>query len=86
MKALIISFKSRNSVQLFAKILKTHSIPAEITNTPRSISVSCGLSVKTSYSFLPIVFKLVQSSNLAGFIGIYLLEKYGLREKTERIY
>lgn len=86
MKSINISFKSRNSVQLFFKILKTHNIPAEITNTPKTISISCGLSVKTNYSFLPIIFKLVQSSNLSGFLGIYLVEKTGLRVKTERLY
>ena len=86
MKNLIISFKSRNNVQLFAKILKSYSIPSEITNTPRSISISCGLSVKTNYNYFPTVLKLIQSSNLNGFLGIYLLETIGLKETTKRLY
>lgn len=86
MKFVIISFKSRNNVQMFAKIMRSYSIPAEIISTPRSISISCGLSVKTSYNYLSTTYKLLQSSNLENCLGIFILEKHGIKETTQRIY
>ena len=86
MKYIVISFKSRNNLQLFAKLMRSNSIPAEIINTPRSISISCGLSARTEFRFYKAVVNLLFKSNLNGFLGIYLVEKQGLKELTQKLY
>lgn len=86
MKTIIVAFKSRNNLQLFAKIMRTHSIPIEIISTPRSVSISCGLSVKTDYRYLNTIINLLHVSNLDGFLGIYLIERQGLRQQTQKLY
>ena len=86
MKKIVIAFKSRNTLQLFAKIMKAHSIPTEIINTPRSISISCGLSARTDFRFYNSIIILLQNAKLEGFLGLYLLERQGLREQTQRLY
>ncbi len=86
MKYLIISFKSRNSVMTFAKILKKNGIYTNIINTPRIISTSCGLSIKTEFHNLQIVLSLLRKINLSGLIGIYSITRKGTHEEVEKFY
>ena len=86
MKSIIIAFKSRNNLQLFAKTMRSHSIPTEVISTPRSVSISCGLSAKTDYRYLNTILNLLQTSNLNGFLGIYLLQSQGLHQHIQKLY
>lgn len=86
MKKIIIAFKSRNNLQLFARLMRSNSIPTEIINTPRSVSISCGLSARTDYRFFNMVVNLLHRANLEGFLGIYSIEKQGLSEHTQKMY
>ena len=71
MKHLIISYKSRNTLLAFSKLLRTNGINSTIINTPRTIAVSCGLSINTDFRFLGAVSALVKQTALDGFIGIF---------------
>ena len=72
MKHLIISYKTRTSLLAFSKILKSNQIFAETINTPRSIAISCGLSLKVDIKHFSIVKNLIRQANISGFIGLFI--------------
>ena len=86
MKYILISSNSRNSVLTFSKILSNYSIQSKIVSTPRAVSVSCGLCVKTDYRFLKDVINIIHQSKLNGFDGVFLYTRINTTERIERIY
>ncbi len=86
MKYLIISFNSRNSVMTFAKLARKNGLYTSIINTPRSVSVSCGLSVRTEFQNLQSIISLLKKSNLSDLIGIYSITRKGQYEEIEKFY
>lgn len=85
MKYLIVSYKSRNSLYAFAKILRQMGIASTIINTPRNIALSCGLSLKVNFAYLNQVASLIRSANLQGFWGLFLLTKTSTHDQIERL-
>ncbi len=75
MKELIISYKSRNNLMQLQRLLKQNGVASSIVSTPRNISVSCGLSIKTQYQYLFLVKKLIVMLNLSDFNGVFLYER-----------
>ena len=86
MKYLIISFNSRNSVMTFAKLARKNGLYTSIINTPRSVSVSCGLSVRTEFQNLQSIISLLKKSNMSGLIGVYSITRKGQYEEIEKFY
>lgn len=85
MKYLIVSYKSRNSLYAFQKMLRQMGIASSIINTPRNIALSCGLSLKIDFAFYAQVAGLVGSSRLTGFWGVFLLTKTPTHDQIERL-
>ncbi|MBE5741555.1 MAG: DUF3343 domain-containing protein [Clostridiales bacterium] len=85
MKYLIVAFTSRNNLLQFAKILRYNGIPATVINTPRCISISCGLSIKTDLGYYEHISTLLRSTNLGGFLGVFLIERQGMSESAKRL-
>ena len=85
MKHLLISFKSRNHLYSFTKFLKIKGINFTTINTPRKISTSCGLSIKTSYQNYNIIKQTSNSLN-NGILGIFIVEQIGLQENIIKIF
>ena len=71
MKILLITFKSRNELYSFSKLLKINSIYHLIISTPSAIGSSCTLSIKTEYYYLKHLFKILQKSKPASILGVY---------------
>ena len=86
MKYIIVSYKSRNNLISFAKLANRNGIPTQIINTPRSVAISCGLSIKTDYKYFSKIVNFVHSSNLSGFLGIYLVNKTNSFEQIDKLY
>lgn len=84
MKHLIISFNSRNSLYAFAKILRSNNISVSIINTPRSIAISCGLSIKTNFIHLNLISNLIKQVNISGFIGIFIQTSNNSLQRYEK--
>ena len=84
MKFLLIAFKNRNSLYSFTRFLKVKGINFSTINTPRKITTSCGLSIKTAYSNYN---HIKQSINLFnnGILGIFIVEQIGLQENIQKI-
>jgi len=74
MKYLIISFKSRNELYAFAKILKSNGIYLSIINSPKSIGSSCMLSIKTDFKNLNLTNQLLLRYSPKTFLGLYSIQ------------
>ena len=86
MKYIIVSYKSRNNLISFAKLVNRNGIPTQIINTPRSVAISCGLSIKTEYKYFNQIIKYIHSSNFSGFLGVYLVNKTIAFEQIDKLY
>ena len=86
MKYIIISFKNRNSVYTFVKILKNFNIFSSIINTPHSVSRSCGLSLKVDFSYSNSIINIINSSHIQDIIGVFVVERQGFNERITRLY
>lgn len=85
MKYLIIAFKSRNNLQSFARNLRLYGISVSIVNTPRSVSVSCGLSARVEYRYLNTIKIALSKTDLSSFLGVYAITRNGVYEQVEKI-
>ena len=84
MKHILIAFKDINSLYSFSKNLRLNGINSNIINTPRNISTSCGLSLKTTLANYSKVMFLLKQKNY-NILGLYIVEQIGLQEKIEKI-
>lgn len=85
MKYLIISFKNRNNLMTFNRILTNRGIVTSIINTPRRVAISCGLSIKTDLRNLTTVINILNQNNFSDFIGIFLFERFEGHEQIRKI-
>lgn len=79
-----ISFKSRTNLMTFYKLIKTY-INASIVNTPRTISISCSLSIKTEYRHVNFIHDMIKKTHIDNLIGVFLIKKLNTHEQVERI-
>ncbi len=86
MKYLLVAFKSRNSLLAFTKNLRLNGIAVEVVNTPRAISISCGLSAKLNLTYTNFVINLLSHNVYENFVGVYLVARVGLKEQISKIY
>ena len=84
MKFALIAFKSKNELLLFSKILKANGVSHNITNTPRSISVSCGLSIKLDFHQLQYISSFINSKRNS-IMGVYMIERNNFNERIQKI-
>ena len=85
MKYLIISFKSRNSTYEFNKLLKLRGVFSSVINTPKRISSSCSLSVKSDYRNYTIILELIKTLKPTTLIGMFIVEESGFSQNIVRV-
>lgn len=73
-------------MQAFVKILKNYGLNANIINTPKVISTSCGLSIKTEYRNIDFISQLISSKRVNNIIGVFLLNKTNFGDQVSRLY
>lgn len=73
MKYILAIFTTRRDAIAYLDRLRSARIAAKIVNTPREVSISCGISVK----FEPEALKMVKSTayNYYSFVAFYLVEE-----------
>ncbi len=86
MKTIILSFRSRNALYSFSKILNSNNIKHSVINTPRTISTSCGLSIKTSYNYFSSIANILRHINPPELIGAFAETNYNNFLKYEKIF
>jgi hypothetical protein len=84
MRELIISFESTNFAMQTEAYLKNIEIKMQIMPTPREITLSCGLSIKTSVDNLTKIRELVDKE-IIKIKGIYMLIYDDIEKKIEKI-
>lgn len=64
-------FRARTQTLLFANILKSYNIPILIVETPRSLNISCGLSVKFDTKLKSDAQQIIFRRRFDSFAGFY---------------
>ena len=85
MKYILLTFASRTSLLNFTKFLKLNGISFSIINTPRALSISCGLSVKVGYIHYKKINNLSKNSNL-GIKSVFIVENFSKQENFQKIF
>ena len=67
-------FRARTQTLNFANIMKSYGVPIAIVNTPRNISVSCGISVKFPTQFKDTAQNIISRRQFSTFAGFYALK------------
>ncbi len=64
-------FRSRTETLTFASLLRSYRVPCSVVNTPRSINVSCGISVKFEAGYADDAKKILSRRSFSTFAGFY---------------
>lgn len=83
MNYLIFAFRSRAQSMKYYNELKKTGVNCSLINTPREISVGCGLSVKTSDESYVTAVEVLNRLSLNTFLGAFSVSPSG-RDKTVR--
>jgi hypothetical protein len=78
-------FGNRNQTMQFASILKRMGIRNQTIDTPRELSVSCGISVIFNYDDLDRVRYILNKVRLSSFIGFFKVIINSHFKKYQRI-
>jgi len=68
---LLAVFRARTETLAYSHILKSYGVQCTIINTPRQVSVSCGISVKMPLNYFDIAVAVRQRRNFSSFAGLY---------------
>lgn len=71
MNYIIVVFKARTETLSFARILKGYNVPFQIINTPRSLNLSCGISVKMPAVKRDLAQYIIKQKSFQSFAGIF---------------
>ena len=71
MGKIIAVFNNRNHSMQFASLLKKMGVACKTINTPRELSVSCGISVIFSSVSLRQAEYIIKSYKFSTFVGFY---------------
>lgn len=67
----LVVFRSRSETMKFVNILNSYGVVVSIVNTPRQLSVSCGISAKIQTSCLSFAKDILKRRQFYTFAGIY---------------
>ena len=82
---ILATFRSKNQAMLFANVLEKRGVICYIINTPRFLSVSCGLSVQFLIKYLPIAKEVLRGHNFESLGGLFVINKNGTFDKLNII-
>ena len=82
---LIFAFRSRAQSMKFYNELKKSGFSCSFINTPRDISVGCGLSVKTDEAAYAAAVRLLRKMSLNTFLGAFRIQS-GNTGRPERLF
>lgn len=83
MNQIIIAFKSRTESMSFSDYLARGGVSALLINTPRELSVGCGLSVSVDERYLNLLKIMLQKfPHKSTYLGMFKQVKNGVRTIT----
>jgi len=68
---MIAVFRSRTETLNFATLLKSYRVACLVINTPRTLNVSCGISVSFSNKDINIAKRILHRRRFDTFAGFY---------------
>lgn len=68
-------FRARTQTITFANILKSYNVPVVIINTPRTLNISCGISVKFPVAYKETATDVIARRKFDTFAGIFPIIK-----------
>ncbi len=71
----IAVFKSRNQTMKYYNTLKGERVRCEIVNTPRQVSLGCGLSVRFESGALSRALAVLRRLNLYSYGGMFAVSQ-----------
>ena len=71
----IAVFKSRNQTMKYYNTLKAERVRCEIVNTPRQVSLGCGLSVRFEAGALSRALSVLRRLNLYSYGGMFAVSQ-----------
>lgn len=85
MRNIIAVFGNRNHTMQFASYLKRLGIRCKTINTPRELTVSCGISIVFLERDLQRVRGLIYQLKLSSYVGMYLVLSDNVFTKYKKI-
>lgn len=64
-------FRSKTETLNFASILRSYGVDCIVVNTPRTINVSCGISVKFNSEFYNVARLIISRRAFGTFAGFF---------------
>ena len=84
MQYILFVFSSRDGAMAAYDYCLMHRISADVVNTPREVSASCGVSVKVGYAQYGYVIRFV--TGLSTYAGAYLVTNAWGHRTYRRLY
>ena len=72
-KKVLAVFQNRTHALTFSRALNKLGVKTRIVNTPRELTLSCGLSVQFDYKDLNMIIKTNITQGLGSLSGFYVL-------------
>ena len=69
----LVVFRSKSETLKFSSLLASYGCGASIVNTPRQISVSCGVSAKIDAGALGVTKQILMRRQFYTFAGIFAI-------------
>lgn len=85
MKYTVVVFSSRSDTMRFYKTIRNYGLYCSIINTPRSLSSSCGISVKIDSRLIIHSSTIIKQFTLYSFKGIYEISIIAGKENIMRL-
>lgn len=85
MRNIIAVFGNRNHTMQFASYLKRLGIRCKTINTPRELTVSCGISIVFLERDLQRVRGVIYQLKLSSYLGMYLVLSDNVFTKYKKI-
>lgn len=85
MENIILVFNNRNNAMQFATNLKRMGVNSKVVNTPRELSIACGISIIVSIRFIREVKFVVNKYRLGASIKMYAFSPNDIFKKYRPI-
>lgn len=85
MENIIAVFNNRNQTMQFATNLKRMGARCKTINTPRELSVSCGISVIFPKTFINQAKFILNRYRFSSFVRLYLIRENDILKKYQPI-
>lgn len=68
----IIVFRARSETMKFYSLISSYGVKSEIVNTPRQVSVACGISLKIASQDIIVAKEILNRRQFSTFAGIFM--------------